>query len=141
MAHPSQEAPQSADLKLEWNLFAGACSSLECMLQGAGTARAGLVGLEGFREVCVLQVDSLQMHGTGTALGDPIEVNAALAVLLAQGVGEQPLSLTAHKSSTGHAEPAAGLVSLACAAMALEALSVPGLLHLRSALPPSWIAG
>ena len=88
----------------------------------------------------MLQVSSLQMHGTGTALGDPIEVNAALAVLLAQGGGGQPLALTAHKSSTGHAEPAAGLVGLACAATALEALSVPGLIHLRSGPPLSSIA-
>jgi Beta-ketoacyl synthase, C-terminal domain/Beta-ketoacyl synthase, N-terminal domain len=31
---------------------------------------------------CGVQVGTLQMHGTGTALGDPIEVNAVLAALL-----------------------------------------------------------
>ena len=79
-----------------------------------------------------LQVNVLQMHGTGTALGDPIEVNAALTALLAKGpAGELPLSLSAHKSSAGHAESAAGLVGLACAMTALEAASVPALVHLR----------
>jgi acyl transferase domain-containing protein len=32
-------------------------------------------------------VGTLQMHGTGTALGDPIEVNAALAALLPAAMG------------------------------------------------------
>lgn len=71
------------------------------------------------------------MHGTGTALGDPIEVNAALTVLLGKGDAESPLSLSAHKSSAGHAEPAAGIVGLACAMMALESMSLPELIHLR----------
>lgn len=72
------------------------------------------------------------MHGTGTALGDPIEVNAALAALHgAKAAREQPLLLTAHKSSTGHAEPAAGMVGFACAAMAMERLAIPKLVHLR----------
>ena len=78
-----------------------------------------------------VQVNGLQMHGTGTALGDPIEVNAALAVLLAKGGGPLPLSLSAHKASAGHAEPAAGIVGLACAMMALEKASLPKLMHLR----------
>lgn len=39
------------------------------------------------RPLLVVQVGSLQMHGTGTALGDPIEVNAALAALLPTSKG------------------------------------------------------
>ena len=49
------------------------------------------------------------MHGTGTPLGDPIEVGAALAVLRGS---EHAVALTAAKSLVGHAEPAAGAVSL-----------------------------
>ena len=50
-------------------------------------------------------VGGLEMHGTGTALGDPIEMGAAVAAL----PGTQlPLRFTAAKSVVGHAEPAAG---------------------------------
>ena len=53
------------------------------------------------------------MHGTGTPLGDPIEVGAAVAVFLspssaAAGGRSLPFTLTAIKSEVGHAEPAAG---------------------------------
>ena len=38
------------------------------------------------QEICFhAQVGALQMHGTGTALGDPIEVNAALTALATKG--------------------------------------------------------
>lgn len=77
------------------------------------------------------QVNALQMHGTGTALGDPIEVNAALTVLLSKGGGDSSLILSAHKSSAGHAEPAAGIVGLGCAILALETVKTPELIHLR----------
>lgn len=73
----------------------------------------------------------LQMHGTGTALGDPIEVNAALTALLAKGVNEQPLALAAHKSNAGHAESAAGLVGFTYALLGLENNLIPPLRHLR----------
>ncbi len=85
-----------------------------------------------YAEVAPLQVHSLHMHGTGTPLGDPIEMGGVAAVLLPQDrPSDAPLLLTAHKSSAGHAEAAAGLVGLACATLALENASIPSILHLR----------
>ena len=57
------------------------------------------------------------MHGTGTPLGDPIEVGAALEALLAppegpHGSSPLPLHLLGSKSTVGHAEPAAGITGL-----------------------------
>lgn len=57
---------------------------------------------------------ALSMHGTGTGLGDPIEVGAAAAVLLGGGRGAngvQPLAFLGSKTWVGHAEPAAGALS------------------------------
>lgn len=80
------------------------------------------------------QVHALHMHGTGTPLGDPIEMGGVAAVLLAkERLGDSPLLLAAHKASAGHAEAAAGMVGLACAMLALESASVPYILHLGSA--------
>ena len=82
---------------------------------------------------------ALHLHGTGTALGDPIEAGAAAAVLLTGKAhegsesGGAQLALTAHKAATGHAEAAAGVVGLAGALIFLEAGALPPILHLRSA--------
>lgn len=48
----------------------------------------------------------LETHGTGTALGDPMEVGA-LQTALANG-REQPLQLGAAKTNVGHLEGGAG---------------------------------
>ena len=50
-------------------------------------------------------IETLEMHGTGTQLGDPIEIGAALTVLRSSST---VLRLTASKSRVGHAEAAAG---------------------------------
>jgi acyl transferase domain-containing protein/acyl carrier protein len=58
-----------------------------------------------------LQFSTLQTHGTGTALGDPIEVNAAVAAFYCDSPARiRPLELAARKCISGHAEPAAGIL-------------------------------
>ncbi|MEC8494487.1 MAG: polyketide synthase, partial [Planctomycetota bacterium] len=56
-------------------------------------------------------VNMLQMHGTGTPLGDPIEVSAATGSLRPNGAEEVPLVLQAVKTELGHSEAAAGAAS------------------------------
>jgi acyl transferase domain-containing protein len=76
----------------------------------------------------------LEMHGTGTALGDPIEVGAATAVLPGQG-GLLPLRFTAAKSRVGHAEPAAGSIGILQAAAQLMNNKTLAIMHLSRVNP------
>lgn len=61
--------------------------------------------------VAAPEITHLQMHGTGTPLGDPIELGAATTVLIGKTAVDRaiPLQLTSAKSFMGHAEPAAAL--------------------------------
>jgi acyl transferase domain-containing protein len=85
------------------------------------------------------KIDVLEMHGTGTALGDPIEVSAAFDVLLgedgSQNTVGRPLELQAVKSRLLHTEPAAGAVGLAMLVKRLELKGVHHNLHLRTINP------
>jgi acyl transferase domain-containing protein/NADPH:quinone reductase-like Zn-dependent oxidoreductase/acyl carrier protein/NAD(P)-dependent dehydrogenase (short-subunit alcohol dehydrogenase family) len=74
----------------------------------------------------------LEMHGTGTALGDPIEVGAATAVLPGALL---PLRFTAAKSRVGHAEPAAGSIGILQAAAQLMKNETRGIMHLSRVNP------
>jgi acyl transferase domain-containing protein len=76
------------------------------------------------------------MHGTGTALGDPIELAAASAVLLhSLPASHAPLGLGAAKSSVGHAETSSGLVGMASLLEQGLAGAAAALLHLRQLNP------
>ncbi len=93
--------------------------------------------------VSALDVASLEMHGTGTPLGDPIEAFAALSVYTAASSPSQPrgsartapIALTALKSQVGHAEPAAGLLGVLRAAGREASRQASPLLHLRGLNP------
>ena len=79
-------------------------------------------------------VAMVQLHGTGTPLGDPIEVGALAAVLGAarsRAAAARQVVLAAGKTSMGHTEPAAGMVGVAHAAQALAAVLVQPILHLH----------
>ena len=87
-----------------------------------------------------MQLAALQLHGTGTALGDPIELNAALAALVWRGGAlPQPLALAAHKAASGHAEPAAGMIGLSAALSSVEGAIAAPLLHLRHVSVGLWL--
>ena len=52
----------------------------------------------------MLQVLHMECHGTGTPLGDPIEVGALQAGSLQEGARLQPMATSAVKTSVGHLE-------------------------------------
>ena len=58
------------------------------------------------------QLSYIETHGTGTALGDPIEVQAIAAVLGEARSGDQSCVLGSVKANIGHLEAAAGVASL-----------------------------
>ncbi|NJM19387.1 MAG: SDR family NAD(P)-dependent oxidoreductase [Richelia sp. SM1_7_0] len=84
------------------------------------------------------QVSYVETHGTGTALGDPIEVRALGSVLCQGRSLESPLYIGSVKTQVGHLESAAGVASLIKVILALQNKEIPGNLHLKQ--PSSHIA-
>jgi acyl transferase domain-containing protein len=87
------------------------------------------------------QISYVETHGTGTALGDPIEVNALKAVLLAERSPGQPCWLGAVKANIGHLEAAAGIASLIKTMLALHHQQIPRQLHVQTVNPHIVLAG
>ncbi len=81
------------------------------------------------------QVSYVETHGTGTALGDPIEVNALKAVLTADRTPDQPCWLGTVKPNIGHLEAAAGMAGLIKTVLALHHQQIPRQLHLQTLNP------
>ena len=69
-------------------------------------------------------VQYIEAHGTGTPLGDPIEMSA-LAGTLAEGRNGMPLMLGSHKTNVGHMEAAAGVAGIIKTALALYHRALP----------------
>ncbi|MDB9360929.1 SDR family NAD(P)-dependent oxidoreductase [Nodularia spumigena CS-588/02] len=101
-----------------------------------GTAQAAVIrqALEN-AQVEPHQVQYSELHGTGTVLGDPIEV-LALAQVLGEGRSKnQPLSIGSVKTNIGHLEGAAGVAGLIKIILALQNQQIPAHLNLQQPNP------
>ncbi|MEM9218566.1 MAG: SDR family NAD(P)-dependent oxidoreductase [Cyanobacteria bacterium P01_F01_bin.150] len=82
------------------------------------------------------QISYLEAHGTGTSLGDPIEVNAAMEVFgRERDVETQPLWVGSVKTNIGHLEAAAGISGLIKVVLSLQHQQLPAHLHLQTPNP------
>jgi len=77
----------------------------------------------------------VETHGTGTPLGDPIEVQALAAVLGEGRAPDQPCVLGSVKTNIGHLEAAAGIAGLIKTVLALQHEEIPPHLHLQRLNP------
>ena len=75
------------------------------------------------------EVDYLEAHGAGSAIGDPIEVQAAAAVYGKGRAADRPLLMGSVKTNIGHLETAAGIAGLIKTVLAMRRGVIPRHLH------------
>lgn len=99
----------------------------------AGLIRHAMAGIDPY------SISYIEAHGTGTPLGDPVEVNGlklAYAELMDHQSVETPfINLGSVKSNIGHLEAAAGLAGVVKVLMAMQREELPPTLHCQDANP------
>ncbi|WP_459870795.1 type I polyketide synthase [Endothiovibrio diazotrophicus] len=125
---------------------------IHAVIKGAAINNDGAVkvgftapGVQGQTEVISLALaaagvepDSIgyvETHGTGTALGDPIEVSALSQVFRARTERKQFCAIGSLKSNVGHMNSAAGVGSLIKTILALRHRQIPPSLHYEAPNP------
>lgn len=86
-------------------------------------------------QVSPADIDYIEAHGTGTALGDPIEVNALGTVFSGNHDAQHPLLLGSVKTNIGHCETASGIAGVIKTVLALQHKTLPAQLHFDTPNP------
>ncbi len=81
------------------------------------------------------QIQYIEAHGTGTRLGDPIEIEALRAVFAPGRPSDKPLLVGSAKTNIGHLESAAGIAGLLKIILAIRHGQIPPHLHLHAINP------
>ena len=101
-----------------------------------GLAQEGLIA-EALERAAVDpgSVDYLEAHGTGTELGDPIELEAAASAYGEGRHADRPLLVGSVKTNVGHLEAAAGMAGVIKVLLAMREEEIPPQLHFREPNP------
>ena len=86
-------------------------------------------------------VGYVEAHGSGTALGDPIEMDSINQVYARNRNPETPLFVGTVKTNIGHLAAGAGLAGLIKTALALQHKKIPAHLHLKDLNPHIRLGG
>ncbi|WP_372365772.1 SDR family NAD(P)-dependent oxidoreductase [Candidatus Uabimicrobium sp. HlEnr_7] len=78
-------------------------------------------------------IQYIEAHGTGTSLGDPIEMQALGKVLSTER--EEPFCVGSLKTNIGHLEAAAGIAGLIKTVLAIHHQKIPAHLHFKEPSP------
>ncbi len=80
-------------------------------------------------------IDFIEAHGTGTKLGDPIEVLGIAEALKQLECTRKDIPLTAAKTSVGHLEATAGIAGMISVLMSMKNKTIPGNVHFQKPNP------
>ena len=129
-----------ADADRIWGVIRGSAVNQDGASPGLtvpnGTAQARVIEAALSRaRVLPSDVDYLEAHGTGTEVGDPIELQAAAAAYGKERAMDRPLLIGSVKTNIGHLESAAGVAALIKVMLAMKQGVIPRHLHFRKPTP------
>ena len=85
------------------------------------------------------QVNFVETHGTGTPIGDPIEMEAINKTYCKKRTQDNPLIVGAVKTNFGHTESASGIAGVIKTVLSLNQETIPPNLHFKNPSPHiSW---
>ena len=82
------------------------------------------------------EIGFIEAHGTGTQLGDPLELRALGAVFGPGRATERPLYVSSSKSNFGHLEGAAGIIGFVKLVLSLQHQEIAPKSALQQSEPP-----
>jgi len=81
------------------------------------------------------QISYIEAHGTGTMMGDPIEIEAIEKVFSQNRTVDNPVIIGSVKTNIGHLEQAAGIAGLIKVLLSLKNEYIPPHLHFKQVNP------
>lgn len=86
-------------------------------------------------DIDINQIAYIEAHGTGTAVGDPLETKGLSIALGSQRRKDNPLLIGSAKSNLGHLEVASGMAGLLKTILCLKKRAIPQNLHFNTPNP------